>query len=470
MPISYRPPNRLLPHMSTFARSVVLCFMMLLCFSIRPARAQLDQTFNDMFNYFLRDRLDRDDQVFHGQHYFPAADNAEQLLTPALNGLIASNISSFPLSSTIAGMSIDFMNGTAVVTNESLGPIFAETAESIGRGKINIGLSYSYMNLDRFRGLPIDQMRFTFGHQDVTTTPPFEEEHSEEGSLGAPAYELDNIDVFPNLDINSSIFAFTLSAGVLPNLDISLAIPIVNVTLSGRATAVINSFTYGRLNPTRPELQGAAHTFGGDQLNPILTADTSYTVSTNGVGDLAIRLKYVLPGSSPLKVALLGDIRLPTGDEHNFLGTGKENIRLLLISSRRFNDFNPHINLGYDKRGGALDSDEFEYAIGFDHKVSNQLTFAADLLGSFDLQEDEAIVLFPGSFGVREQFGDGTLTRFFDLSNIPESQRDNTTDLAVGFRFAPSDKVVLMINMLTPLNKNGLRSDVIPTAGLSVSI
>ena len=456
--------------MPATARTVLLCLVLLLSISIRPATAQLDQTFNDVFNYFLRDRLDRDDQVFHGQHYFPAADNAEQLLTPALNGLIASNISSFPLSSTIAGMSIDFMNGAAVVTNESLGPIFAETAESIGQGKINIGLSYSYMNLDRFRGLPIDQMRFTFAHQDVTPTPPFEEEQTLPGSLGAPAYELDNIDVFPNMDISSSIFAFTLSAGVLRNLDISLAIPIVNISMSGRATAVINSFTYGRLIPTRPEIQGAAHAFGGNQLNPILTADTTYNVSTNGVGDLAIRLKYVLPGANALKVALLGDIRLPTGDEHNFLGTGKQNIRFLFISSRRFNDFNPHINLGYDKRGGALDSDEVEYAIGFDHKVSNTLTFAADLLGSFDLQEDEAIVLFPGSIGIREQFEAGSLTRFFDLSNIPESRRDNTTDLAVGFRFAPSDKVVLMVNILTPLNKNGLRSDVIPTAGLSVSI
>ncbi len=447
-------------------RLLLICVALLLCTT--EATAQLNRTYNDIFNYFLREQLDRDDQVFHGQHYFPAADNAERVLTPALNALIASNISSFPLSSTIAGMSIDIANGQAVITNESLGPIFSEIAETVGRGKITLGLNYSHMNLNRFRGLPFNQVRFTFAHQDVTPTPPFEDDEGR--SLGNPAYELDNIDVFPDMKITSSIVAFTLSAGVLPNLDISLAVPIVNITLSGTARATINSFTYGRLIPARPEIQGAAHTFGGNQLNPILTADTTYNVSTNGIGDIALRLKYALPGLTTVKMALLGDVRLPTGDEQNFLGTGKSNIRVLWIASRRFNDFNPHLNIGYDRRGGALDSDEIEFAVGFDHKLSNTFTFAADLLGTYDLQEDEAIVLFPGSVGIPENFETGSLTRFFDLSNIPEGRRDNTLDLAFGFRFAPSEKIVLMGNVLTPLNESGLRSDFIPTFGLSIYI
>jgi hypothetical protein len=313
-------------------------------------------------------------------------------------------------------------------------------------------------------------MRFTFIHQDVTSIPPFEEDHTPDGSLGAPAYELDYIDVYPSLDINSSIFVFSLTAGILRNLDVSLAVPIVNVNLSGDATAVINSFTYGRLNPARPEFQGAAHTFGGDPLSPILEADTTYDVSTNGLGDLAVRLKYVIRNQESLSLAAMADVRLPTGDEHNFLSTGEANLRFLWIMSSKFGDFNPHFNLGYDQRRGTFDSDEIEYVFGFDQKLTNALTFAVDILGTYDLDEDEAIKLLPGSVPIRENFEGGAVVRSYDLSNIPDWSRDNTIDLAVGLRVAPSEKVVLMGNIFAPLDKGGLRSSITPTFGLSISI
>ena len=447
---------------------MVACAM--LFFSLLPltANAQLNQTFDDMFNYFLRERLDRQDQIFHGQHYFPAADLAEEQLTPALNSLIASNISSFPLSSTIAGLSLDFSGGQAVLTSESLGPIFAETAESIGPGKIHIGISYSHMSLNKLRGLDVDDIRFTFIHQDVTPTPPFGED--EQGSLGNPAWEADAIEVYPNLNINSEIFAFTFSFGVLDNLDISLAIPIVNVSLSGTARAIIDTYSYGRLNPARPEFQGASHTFGGTMLDPILEADTTFSNSTNGIGDVAVRVKYVFLQNPTVNMAAMLDARIPSGDQANFLGTGDPNFRVLWIMSGRFGEFNPHFNFGYDQRGASLDSDEFEYIIGFDQKLSNNATFAIDLLGTYDLDTDERVVLLPGSVEILEPFEGGQATRFFDLSNIPDATRDNTLDLSVGLRYAPSEKIVIMGNILTPLNDHGLRSSIVPTLGISISV
>ena len=409
----------------------------------RSSMGQLNNTFDDIFNYFLRERLDRQDQVFHGQHYFPAAELAEQQLTPALNSLIASNISSFPLSSTIAGLTLDFSGGQAVLTSESLGPIFAETAESIGQGKIHIGLSYSHMNLNRFRGLDLDQMRFAFIHQDITPTPPFQED--EQGSLGNPTSELDIINLFPNMNINSDIFAFALSIGVLKNLDLSIAIPVVNVSLSGNARAVIDSYTYGRLNPNRPEIEGAQHTFGGTLLDPILEADTTFSTSTNGIGDLAVRLKYVLLRSTAMNMAAMIDARIPTGNEANFLGTGDANFRAIWILSSKFGEFNPHINLGYENRRANRDSDEFEFVAGFDQKLSNKATFAIDVLGSIDLNTDEGISLFPGSILIPESLRH--VAKY--PSNIP------TLDLSV-IRLAPSEKFVIMGN-ITPLNDDGLR-------------
>ncbi|MEZ4699087.1 MAG: hypothetical protein R2834_02055 [Rhodothermales bacterium] len=444
------------------------------CMLTHDAHAQLSSTFDNLFRSFLEDqlvRLNPDGSVnIHGEHYVPASLQAANEITPALNGLIASNISSFPLSSTIAGMSIDISNGRAVLTSESLGPIFAETAETIGRGKINIALGYSYVNYQRLRGLPIDQIRFTFAHQDVTPTPPFDEDTSEDGSLGNPAYELDNIDIFPNMQVSSGIFAFTLTAGVLQNLDISLFVPVVNVSLSGNAHAVINSFTYGRLIPARPEFEGAAHRFGGTLLDPILEAESAYSSTTNGIGDIAVRLKYKLPTPQAINAALLADIRLPTGDSTNFLGTGHMNARIIGIFSKRMGDFNPHLNVGFDRRMASFDSDEFEFALGFDQKLSNIFTVAADLLGAIDLQKDETIQIFPGSVSIPESFQNGSVIRTFNLTNIPQRSTDSTLDLAFGFRVAPSDRIVMMGNILVPLNDSGLRADFIPTFGLSIAI
>ena len=451
-------------------RFATFATIFLLSFTSRPADAQIDNTFSNLFDRFLRIKLDQADPSIHGRHYFPAADLADSLLTPALNGLIASNISSFPLSSTIAGISLDFSTGRPRLLSESLGPIFAETAESIGPGKLNIGINYSYLNLNRFRGMAVDDMRFTFAHEDVKEAFPFGPEDPESESLGNPAFELDNIDVFPDLNINSSIFAFTLTAGITPDMDVSIALPIVNIRMSGNARAVINSFTYGRLLPGDPAIQGASHRYGGTLLDPVLEADTTYDVSTNGIGDIALRVKYILYREPSFSAAALADIRLPTGDERNFLGTGKANFRLLWIMSGTFGELNPHLNLGYDRRGGAFDSDEFEFVLGFDQKLTDALTFAIDLLGSFDMNEDEAIELFPGSLSIPESFQGGSVIREFDLSNIPERSHDNTLDIAFGLRAAPSDKIVLMGNILAPLNDGGLRSSMVVTLGLSVSI
>ena len=45
---------------------------------------------------------------------------------------IGSSLSNFPLSSTVSGLTFDFSTGAPVATTASLGPIFAERAQTIG--------------------------------------------------------------------------------------------------------------------------------------------------------------------------------------------------------------------------------------------------------------------------------------------------------------------------------------------------
>ncbi len=450
-------------------------------FIFSASYAQLNQTFKNVFDLFLQDQLILNSGDFHGDHFIPAAEQANKLLTPALNSLIATNISNFPLSSTVAGQTFDFSTGAPVRIAESLGPIFAETAETIGKRKINIGFNYSYLNLNHFRGLSTRDIRFTFIHEDNDDENPRNDEDPSTPSLGAPSYENDNIDVFLDLNVNAQIFAFSATLGITNKLDIGVAVPVVSIDLNGNARAVINSFTYGRIvtGPLPPgrvpaDFEGASHRFGGTLINPALESETSYDQNVTGLGDIAVRLKYNFSSDTNVDFAVLADVRLPTGKEEDFLSTGEVATRISGIFSKKFGEFTPHLNLGYDRRGADFDSDEIEFVAGFDQKIATGFTFAAEIMGTFDVNKDEAIKLFPGSVAVFDDFTNsdgntGSITKNVDLSNVPERSNDNTLDTALGFRYSPSKRVSLLGNLLVPLNDGGLRSTPAYTVGAVIT-
>lgn len=413
--------------------------------------AQLNKQFSNIFSEILDKRLRRSVGL-HGMHFIEASKEADRLLTPALNSLVVGNISSFPLSSTIPAVTFDFSTGVPVSITETLGPIFSETAQTIGKGRIGIGFNYSYLSLSKYRGLSTEDMRFTFVHQDIT----------QDSTLGDNPTENDVIDMLLGLDVNANIFALYATAGVTNNLDVGVAIPIINVSLSGTAVAVINSYTFGRLGQ-------AFHYFGGDSLHPVLNTRVPYDASATGIGDIAVRIKYTIARGRNIDAAALVDVRLPTGKEEKFLGTGKTNVKILGILSARVSDFAPHLNFGYEKRSADFQSDRFEFRAGFDHKVLSSLTFAFDLLGTIDVNSSKAIKLFPGTRTVIDEVPNGEYAREIDLSNIPERDNDNTYSVSAGFKYAPSERVVLLVNLLVPMNDGGLRSSVAPTVGLSMN-
>lgn len=440
----------------------LLCSHLIICFVLsHNLNAQLNTVFQEKFDEILRRGFSLSPGN-HANHFLPAADAAANVLSPALNSFIARNISSFPLSATSAGVTFDFSTGTPVSITESLGPIFAETAKTLGKGKLNFGFNYTPLNPSRIRGLNTSDIHFAFLHEDVGAP-----------GLGDSPNESDILDVNLNLDLDVSIFAFYFTAGITNNLDLGVAIPIINLSMGGEVFAEMNSFTWPLIS------EGANHFFGGDRLSPVLTKTEEISESASGIGDIAMRLKYRFLQSSALSMAMLVDARLPTGDETNFLGIGSTNVRFLGILSSQINDFTPHLNLGYDLRTADGDSDEIEFAIGFDQKIITGLTFAFDILGALSINDEDAISLFPGFATIESQKLSedgstvvGTSTRQIDLSNIPEVDdvSDNILDLSVGFRYAPSDRLQLLLNMLVPLNNGGLRATIAPTLGLAVSL
>lgn len=433
-----------------------LLVVVMLCAVPRVAASQglqyehLSETFSSIFNRILTEGFQLSPGQ-HANHFVPAADRTSQELVPALNSLISSNVASFPMSSTVAGITFDFSTGAPIRVVESLGPIFAETASTLGDRKLTVGFNATYLGLDNIRSIPLDQMQFAFLHEDVG-----------DPGLGTDASELDVVRVWLGLNASASIFAFYATYGVAPNLDVGIAVPFLNVTLEGTTRAVIDSYTLAAIGR-------ALHFFGGEPLDPTLVQDFDYSQTATGIGDLGIRFKYRFPGTMSNFAALV-DVRLPTGDELEFLGTGSTTARLMLIGSQRMGGFTPHFNVGYDYRGAVLDSDEFEFAIGFDQQITPGVTFALDLLGEIDLVKDDAIHLLPGSETItftNENTG-AVSVRNIALSNVPYRNHDSMLRTAIGARFAPTERLQFLANVLIPLTNSGLYSNVTPTIGFSV--
>jgi hypothetical protein len=458
--------NTRLPFGFLFA---LLCSTALFC---TTANAQLNTVFSDMFRTILGPAsLQKAGKAQHQNHFLHSDTVANDEIVPALNSLISGNVSSFPLSSTGAGViyeasaGLDPVTGLPLPAATSLGPIFGETAKPLGAGKIALEVSYTYLDLASFRGLPTSQMQFAFTHQEI----PNSVTGKPDSVLGLNPNESDIITVTTDLHARAQIGAISATVGVTKDLDVGVALPLISITLSGTARAVITSYSFAATGQ-------ANHYFGGDSLHPVLQTAYPYNRTATGIGDLAFRGKYSIARGGSIDAAALLDLRLPTGKTEDFLGTGKVTASVWGILSKRMGDVTPHLNLGYTRNPADFQSDALQFRAGFDSRFSSHLTFALDILGHIDLTTSKAIHLAPGTTTIYDRptkfpttDSTGVAVRQVANSNIPDSDTDNIYSAAIGFRYSPAERFVVVFNMLVPLNDKGLRAALAPTLGFSAS-
>src|SRR5690606_36919099 len=131
----------------------------------------------------------------------------------------------------------------------------------------------------------------------------------------------------------------------------------------------------------------AFHFFGcsgeldGGCLDPVLTTEEHYDDSVAGIGDVALRAKYHFPTSGEYDLGALLDVRLPTGSQDDYLGTGSVGVQFSLLASASLGDFAPHANVGYGYRGSAVETEGggsdrsgVRFAVGFDQQLVPRVT------------------------------------------------------------------------------------------------
>jgi hypothetical protein len=257
-----------------------------------------------------------------------------------LNVELGAQLLSFPLGSSSGGFSFttNSMTGEVSLASETFGPAFAERAITLGKGQTNIGFAFRSTSFESFEGVSLDsgELSFIRVHNNCCPAPGVPTNETDFN----PAFERDLLQSNLSLDISSRASVFFATYGVSDNFDLGVAIPFVNVDLDARVDGRI--FRLG---------SGTATTHSFDT-NGADRATFTESGSSSGLGDLSIRAKYNFHRGDTTSLAAGLDLRLPTGDEDELLGTGATRAALSFIYSGDYGRVSPHVNVGYTLSSG----------------------------------------------------------------------------------------------------------------------
>jgi hypothetical protein len=372
----------------------------------------------------------------HGDHFIPSVTQGSRSVIGFLTQSIGKSTANLPISATSSGTTFRIVGGLPVKTSTSAGPIYAERAQTLGRGRFFLGANVSGISFTTLNGAPVEDLLFNFAHEDVGAA-----------GLGDPEFENDLISTRVSLDVDVQVAALFATWGVLDFVDIGVAVPFVRTSIEGASDAQISPF-----GPS------AIHNFNGDLTDPVLRAATSVRGTATGIGDVVGRLKINLGQGSKAGAAILSEARFPTGREEDLLGSGSTSVRALAIFSTQFGNFAPHVNAGYAARTDTLQNDAVLATLGFDALVAPWATVAFDLVSEWQVGESKVVLPDPIVYTA-------PFDRRYPSTSIP-SRKENAIAASLGAKFTMRGGMVLVINGLVPMRKVGLQPDYLWTAGL----
>jgi hypothetical protein len=281
----------------------------------------------------------------HASHFFLGGENLT-LAVRQLNVSLASQITTFPLASSSGGFSYATQeNGQPIVTS-TFGPLFAERAFTIGRRKLNFGYTFQATTYDSFEGESLEDNGIRFISQHNDCCPAAGPNNPPNTTDFTPDFERDLLLSTLDSKIQTRTNAFFANYGVTNRFDVGVAIPIVSVDVESSVT--------GQILRTATVASPLTHSYDG------LGADSktvSESGSATGLGDILLRAKYNVYQTPTMAFAGALDLRLPSGDEDQLLGTGATQVQPFFIASGEFGRFSSHVNFGYTFSNGDTSED-----------------------------------------------------------------------------------------------------------------
>lgn len=338
---------------------------------------------------------------------------------------IGAQIGQFSVNSTVAAFRFDVERGVPVEVTKSLGPLFAERADTLGKGRFDFQVVWSYADYKKFNGQKLSSLSANVSPTVPPGLPP-----------NSPGFD-EQLKIDLDVEVITNFVGFFGTFGLTDDWDINVLVPLIHNKIKAKSQA------------TMLDANGVPCTPGGNCSGIYVitpgTGDPSKDSSSGdktGIGDILLRTKYnFLKNHETLPdLGVRGGVSFPTGDEDNFMGVGEFKFEGLAVASKYYSlpigVIGPHLNTGIVLVNNESGLNLFTYVAGFDLAPIPVFAFSLDLLGRHELDDKD------------------------------NSGKD-IVDLAPGLKWAPLPNTLVQAAVQLPLNKNeGLRPDAVWTLGL----
>jgi hypothetical protein len=437
-------------------------------------------------------------------------------LTP-LNAAVGSQLTLLPLGSPGSGLVYvyDPTLKTFTASTEDLGPILTERANTVGRHKIRLGFTYQRFSFGTLDGSSLHSLPVSFLHIDDAgengtpdstngikvpagtncTISPTKPGDSNTSLCG---FVRDRIDTVNDINLTLNQYTLTGTFGLTRRIDVSIAIPIINVTMSAKSVATIINNGNDNDHQFNPNNQFVTSCVG----SPCRQATFLNSNNATGIGDIVLRAKGVVWSGERAAVAVAADLRVPTGDEQNYLGSGTIGFTPFVVASYAAR-VSPHVNVGYEVNGNSVLAgtivaptattasslttghlpNQFLYSGGVDVAIlPKRLAGTFDFIGQRVINAQRAQVTTQSFLGACGPAGlaplDTANSNGYCTSPDPNVSQPalsgtrssfNILSAALGAKVRISDKFIVFGNALFKLDDGGLRARVVPLVGASFS-
>jgi hypothetical protein len=226
-------------------------------------------------------------------------------------------------------------------TQTTNGPILLERAETVGKGRFDLNVSYGYIHFNQINGRGFHNGLRKTDADGVTFTYRIREAEAQ-------------------------LANFTAIYGLTDDIDVSLVVPIERVSFGGQFL----------LNP------------------PVLPASSVARFDHFGIADIELRAKWHAIRNDYTNVAVGTDLKLPSGNADKGLGVGDTRLAELLYASRTLldNSIEPHATLGVEVDLDRARESRLIYGAGVTYQIWTSSEHAArgvsltiDVAGKADL-------------------------------------------------------------------------------------
>jgi hypothetical protein len=373
------------------------------------------------------------------------ATTSAQQLAGSINIGIATQVSQLPLASASAG-TVEVYKAGVPETFNNLGPILTDRAQTIGKHKFFLGVTASQFVFTDIDGTSLGALPFAWAATAFVpgTQTPLTTTYTTEDT---------------NLEFKIDQFIAVATFGLTNKIDISAVVPAEYVSLGA---TTYNSTSY--IVNTNNVLVYPKYT----------NAPTYASGTASGVGDITFNVKSSLWAGEHATVAAAMNVRVPTGDDENYLGSGAWGFSPYVVYSY-LAKVSPHAKIGYEWNTSTPLNPQYnsngtvsgnlglpggaQYDVGADWAMAKHLTVAADLLGNQFLNTPR---LVPTTTTITTTSGPITLN-----TSITGNSSYTINNLSTGLKIAAVRDLVFAGNVLFQLNNNGLRSRPTPLVGIS---